>query len=49
MKDLKWDIYGAQARIGYSTLKEFCQILKKQNKVCKENNVRVKFEITLPI
>ncbi len=35
--------------IGYKTLKQFYSILKKQNKFCKTRNIRVKFDITLPI
>ncbi len=35
--------------VGYRTLGEFYKMLKKQNKLCKQKGITLKFDITLPI
>ena len=34
---------------GWKTMRGFIQMLKRQNKILKKHNTRVKFEIVLPI
>ena len=41
--------WGGIKPVGYKTLRGFIKMLKRQNKVCRDRDVRCKFEITLPI
>lgn len=36
-------------KIGWRTLKQLYKILKRQNKICKKNNVKTKIVVELPI
>lgn len=40
---------GGIKTIGYKSLRGFAQILKRQNKVCNDMNIKCRFDITLPI
>ncbi len=41
--------YGGANIVDYKTLRGFVQMLKRQNKVCKERGIECRFDITLPI
>lgn len=49
MKEISKQMGAEQKIKGYKTLRGYIQMLKRQNKILTKMNVKVKFDVTLPM